>query len=71
MLSPSQIQEFASRPKVKKTAVENFLGSLYDVSYQEAVANCEMDARSYKWNHETVGAIREGLVAAFFSKESK
>jgi hypothetical protein len=66
----STISELASRPKVKKTAVLNFLASLNGLTYQEAVANCELDARSYGWNYETSGAIREGLVAHYFGGKS-
>ena len=67
MISAAQIEDLSNRPGVKKTAVENFLSSLGDMSYQEAVANCEADARSYRWNYETSGAIREGLVLHYFS----
>lgn len=62
------IEKLASRPKVKADAVRNFLSSLEGMSYQEAVANCEMDKQSYGWNHATSGAIREGLVAHYFGK---
>jgi hypothetical protein len=66
MLNISQIEELSSRSKVKKSVVENFLGTLDGMSYQEAVANCEVDAKAYGWNHETSGAIREGLVLHYF-----
>ena len=65
MLTPDQITELATGKNVKRVAVENFLSSLGGMTYQEAVGNCEMDARSYGWNHETSGAIREGLVEHF------
>ena len=64
----SNIEALANRPKVKKVAVMNFLGSVGGLTYQEAVSNCELDARSYGWNYETVGAIREGLDHFFGSK---
>lgn len=64
-LTPERISELASGKKVNKTAVENFLGSLSGLSYQEAVGNCEMDAKSYKWNRQTSSAIRIGLVEHF------
>jgi hypothetical protein len=35
------------------------------MTYQEAVGNCELDARSYRWSLETVGAIREGILDHF------
>jgi hypothetical protein len=61
-LTQERISELASGKKVNKTAVENFLGSLGGLSYQEAVGNCEMDAASYRWSRETSAAIRIGLV---------
>lgn len=68
MIKAAQIEDLSNRPGVKKTAVENFLSSLDDdMTYQEAVANCEADARIYRWNYETSGAIREGLVLHYFS----
>ncbi len=66
MISPKRIEELASRPNVNTTAVENFLSSLVGMDYQEAVGNCEMDAKSYRWNHETSAAIRIGLTEHFF-----
>lgn len=59
------IEAYASRPRVKRVAVENFLMSLEGLTHKEAVDNCMLDARTYKWNHETVGAIREALVEYF------
>lgn len=64
-LTPERISELASGKKVDKAAVENFLGSLDGLSYQEAVGNCEMDAHSYKWSRATSAAIRIGLVENF------
>jgi hypothetical protein len=61
----NRINELASRPGVKKIAVQNFLSSLDGMTYQEAVGNCELDARSYRWSLETVGAIREGILDHF------
>jgi hypothetical protein len=65
-MNASKIVELAARPGVKRVVVENFLASLGDLTYQEAVANCELDARSYRWNYATSGAIREGLLDHFF-----
>ncbi len=64
-LTSEEISTLSSRKGVKRIAVENFLCSLGDMSYQEAVGNCEMDASSYRWNYETSGAIREGILLAF------
>lgn len=68
-LSTARIQELASRPKVRKIAVENFLSTLDGMTYQEAVGNCELDKRSYRWNDETSGAIREGLTEHYFGRK--
>jgi hypothetical protein len=68
MLTTNRIEELAARPEVQAVAVENFLASLDGLTYQEAVANCEQDARSYRWNHATSGTIREGLVEHFFPR---
>ena len=69
-MSIMNLEKYTSRPKVDSWAVANFLGSLGGMTYQEAVGNCEMDARSYGWNYETSGAIREALVEHFFSHRS-
>lgn len=63
-LSPDRIEELASQPGVKRIAVENFLGSLGDMTKQEAYANRDQDARSYGWNEATRGAITTGIVEA-------
>lgn len=65
MLTSEKIEELASRKGAKRMAVENFLGSIGDLSYNDAVANCMQDARDYRWSTETVGAIREGLALHF------
>lgn len=68
MLTTNRIEELAARANVRRTAVENFLGTLDGLSYEEAVANCVQDAKSYRWNRETSGTIREGLVEHFFPR---
>jgi len=55
------IEEMASRPNVKKVAVENFLLSAEPLSFGDALENLRLDCRLYKWNAETVRAIRKGL----------
>lgn len=61
-LTPTRIEELASGKNVKRQAVLNFLGTLGDMTYQEAVGNAEMDARSYRWSLETLAAIRIGIL---------
>lgn len=52
--------------RINRIAVSNFLASLQGLSYQEAVANCELDARAYGWNFATTAMIREGLCRHYF-----
>jgi len=59
-LTFEEIKQFADREKVRKIAVENFLMTLPD-SERVALANLEYDRRLYKWNVETVRAIRDGI----------
>ena len=65
MLTSEQITKFSARKGVKVIAVQNFLGTLGGSTQSDALANLEMDARSYRWNAATVGAIRAGIVAHF------
>jgi len=55
------ISKLAGRKNVKKIAVENFLISLHGLNKDEAIANLEYDAKLYKWNSDTVKAIRDGI----------
>lgn len=53
----------ANKNEAKKIAVENFLGTLGDLTTHEAIANLNMDAKLYKWNAATVKAILDGILA--------
>jgi len=66
-----RITELATRKGVRRIAVENFLGTLGDMTYQEAVGNCEADAKSYGWDKATPGAIREGSAESFRGKKDR
>lgn len=58
------ISDLASRPKVKKIAVENFLNSLpMDTPKHIDIMNMLSDAACYGWNTETKAAIRDGIDA--------
>lgn len=46
---------------VKRSAVENFLGTLAGLTRDEAIANMELDARLYGWNEATRAAILDGI----------
>ena len=63
-LSSEIISKLAKRAGVKAIAVENFLGSLGDLTKSEAYRNLNLDARSYKWNAATVKAISDGIAKA-------
>lgn len=63
-LSAETIDNFASRPGVKRIAVENFLCSIHGSSKSDAFSNAKQDARSYKWNDTTLEAIIEAIAQA-------
>lgn len=65
MLTEARIEELAAQPDVRRVAVENFLSSLEGLDYQGAKANLELDAASYGWNEETVGAVWQGIIDNF------
>ena len=60
-----QIEKLAARSGVRRIAVENFLISLGDMSYSDAVANLNDDTASYKWNAPTRNAILDGIRKAY------
>jgi hypothetical protein len=65
-LTGAEIEAFASRPNVRRIAVENFLGSLgNEFSMGNAMMNLNQDATSYKWNGATMSAIRAGIKKAW------
>lgn len=57
------IVQLMNRPRVKQSAVANFLGSLEGLSRDEAIANMELDAHAYGWNEATRAAIIDGIEA--------
>jgi len=65
-LTNEEIGKLAAPKAVRKIAVENFLGSLYEpAGYAGSIRNLYEDARVYKWNEATVNAIRKGINLAF------
>lgn len=60
-LTTEEIHKLTSRKNVKRIAVENFLFSAPLDSHMANCMNLDMDARLYKWNSQTVKAIRDGL----------
>ena len=53
------------RPRRDAVAVANFLASLDELSAQEAFHNAHMDARSYRWSAQTLGAVIDGIAEHF------
>ncbi len=61
-LTYTEIETLASRPGVRRIAVENFLCSFpTDLEPMYQNMNLHDDARAYGWNTQTVQAIKEGL----------
>lgn len=65
MITADRINQLANLAKVKKIAVENFLGTLGGMSKDDALNNLTQDARDYRWNAPTVNAIRKGILEHF------
>ena len=64
-LTDREIEKLASRPKVKRIACENFLmTNHYNQTSFNALGNLDLDAGLYKWNKETINAIRDGIMLA-------
>jgi len=65
-LTAKEIKEIvASRPKAKRSAVENFLMTVHHCeSTMVALANLERDAKLYNWDFPTVEAICLGITKA-------
>ena len=59
-LTGPEIEALASPKGVKRVAVENFLGTM-GADRTAALMNMNADARSYRWNRDTVRAILDGI----------
>ena len=62
-LTSEEIESLASRAKVRRTAVENFLSTM-GTNAMNAYNNADLDRDSYKWNAPTFGAIMKGIEMA-------
>lgn len=61
-LTVEEIKQFSSRPGVRVIAVENFLMTISANRLpMYAYLNLDADAHSYKWNQQTVQAIKDGI----------
>ncbi len=64
-LTMEEIEKLATRPGVKKIAVENFLMTVHhNTAVHAALYNLAMDAKLYGWNRATVNAILAGIKLA-------
>jgi len=59
-----RVMALADQPNVDSDAVFNFLATLDGLTQAEALANLELDARSYRWNTQTCRAIQQGIMEA-------
>lgn len=64
-LTSEEIKALSERRGAKAIAVQNFLGTLGDMSRGDALANLTLDAGLYKWNAATKKAIRDGILKHF------
>jgi hypothetical protein len=60
--------KFPNRPGVRRIAVENFLSTLGELSFVEALGNLTLDAGLYRWNEATCKAIYDGILVHFYLK---
>jgi len=64
-LTMEEIEKLATRPGVRKIAVENFLMTVHhNTAVHAALYNLVMDAKLYGWNRATVNAILAGIKLA-------
>ena len=63
MLTKEEIKKFSERPNVKKVEVESFLTKMYS-GVPTAIETLITDAKSDKWNNETIEAILDGILSA-------
>ncbi len=64
-LTIEEIRQFTTRPNVKKAVAENFLMSI-DIGNGIPIIMEKLidDAKSNRWNNETVEAILDGILVA-------
>lgn len=64
-LTMEEVEEFASRPGVKRIAVVNFLSTVHNNDdIVVALKNLVLDAGLYSWNRKTVSVIADGIFLA-------
>ena len=68
MLTISRVQELATQEGVRQQAVENFLGTLGDMTEDEAMGNLVQDAKVFRWNTLTIRVIQQGIRENFHGR---
>jgi hypothetical protein len=68
MVTLNRIQELANQEGVRKVAIENFLGTLGDMTENEAMANLVQDAKVFRWNTLTIRVIQQGIRESFHGR---
>ncbi len=62
-LTIEEIEKFSEGPNVRKEEVENFLIKMYS-GVPTAIENLVLNAKSDKWNNETIEAVLNGILYA-------
>jgi hypothetical protein len=60
--SVGNMSQFSNRPNVNKVAVENFLIGIGAGNVPSNIERLVSDAKTYKWNNETIEAIIDGIL---------
>jgi hypothetical protein len=68
MISLARVHELASQEGVRQDVIENFLGTLGDMTEDDAMGNLVYDAKSYRWNTLTVRVIQQGIREHFHGR---
>lgn len=70
-LGCDEVKELTAYEVACRNAIVNFLGSLGDLTLDEALANVELDARSYGWPRETVRELASRVRLHFAKVDRK
>lgn len=62
--STENVEQFSGRPNVNKVAVENFLMNMSIGSIPFTIENLVNDAKTHRWNNETIEAILDGILTS-------
>lgn len=60
--SVEDIKQFSERPNVNKVVAEKFLMGISEGNVPATIERLVADAKTYKWNNETIEAILDGIL---------